>query len=102
MTSVTQPDPDGSGPPTSPVTSYSYDNMGRLLIVTNPLSDTTTYAYTADSQVASVTDGMGNVTSYAYDHDGRETSETDPDSRDGSGPLTSPVTTYGYDAASSN
>ena len=65
MTSKTDPDPDGEGSLSSPVTAYVYD---------------------ADSQVTGVTDPRGNTTNYAYDNDGRLSTVTQPDP-DGAGSL---------------
>ncbi|MEM7476402.1 MAG: Ig-like domain-containing protein [Planctomycetota bacterium] len=46
LSSITQPDPDGTGPSKAPVTSFAYDaDSHRLTGRTNALSDTTTYAY---------------------------------------------------------
>jgi hypothetical protein len=38
---VTLPDPDGPGPLAAPVYSYTYDLVGNLLSVTDPLNNTT-------------------------------------------------------------
>ena len=43
VTSVTQPDPDGAGPLTSPVTTLAYDTLGRLVTLTHPDSSTQTF-----------------------------------------------------------
>ena len=48
-TSVTTPDPDGTGPLSAAVTSFAYDSYGRLTTLTNPDSTTRTFGYnTAD------------------------------------------------------
>ena len=78
LTSATQPDPDGAGPLSAPVTTFAYDNLGRQTSVTDPL---------------------GNVTNVEYDSRSRMTKRTDADP-DGAGPLTAPVTTWSYDGAS--
>ncbi len=126
-TSMTQPDPDGAGPLTAPVTSYTYDTSGNLLTETDPLGNVTTYAYdsldrvtsetgadpdgagpltaaqttytynTAD-QLLTVTDPLSRVTTYEYDTLGRRTKVIQPDP-DGVGSLTAPQTSYTYDAA---
>ena len=128
LTSVTQPDPDGTGGPlaapvtyyeydavgnltkvTEPsgaVTEYEYDNLDRLVKITAPdpdgvgslTSPVTEYEYDAASQLLSVTDPLGRVTSYDYDGLGRQTKVTLPDP-DGAGSLASPVISYTYDAA---
>ena len=122
-TSMTQPDPDGGGPLSAPVTYYEYDAAGRLTEETDPLGRTTEYTYddlgrvtrmskpdhdgdqqrtntdytyTDTGQVYTVTDPLGRVTTYGYDALDRRTSTTQPDP-DGEGPLASPVTEYAYD-----
>ena len=75
---VTQPDPDGTGSQTAPVTNYTYDANGNRVTETNPL---------------------GKVTTWTFDKLNRMTQITEPDP-DGSGSLTSPITTYVYDAGS--
>ena len=73
---MTQADPDGSGPQTSPATTYVYD---------------------AASQLASTTDPLGRVTTNEYDNLGRLTKTTEPDP-DGSGPAIAAWTVFTYDA----
>jgi YD repeat-containing protein len=58
------------------VTENTYDAVGNLLTVTDPLDNVTTFAYDALYRLTTLT-------------------EADPD---GGGSLTSPVTTYAYDA----
>jgi RHS repeat-associated protein len=123
VTSITQPDPDGGGPLSAPVTTYEYDarglmtketdplnrdtqytynDLGRLTQVSKPDHDNngqrtnTSYAYTATGQLYTTTDPLGRVTTNAYNTLDRLTSVTQPDP-DGGGPLTSPVTQYAYD-----
>ncbi|MFT3920972.1 MAG: RHS repeat protein [Myxococcales bacterium] len=45
LLTVTQPDPDGSGSLTRPVTTYTYDKAGNLLTTTDPLGRVTTRVY---------------------------------------------------------
>lgn len=129
LTSVTLPDPDGTGGPlAAPVTSYEhdavgnvtkvtepggaytqykFDNLNRLIQVTAPdpdgegplTSPITTYVYDVASQLTSVTDPLGRVTTYGHDNLGRQTSITLPDPDGPTNPLTSPVISYTYDAA---
>ena len=92
-------------------TTYAYDAEDRLQSVsvydvsqtsgsiTSGNTETTSELFDADGNVVQVTDPMSNVTSYSFDGLNRLTSQTAPDP-DGAGPLTSPVTIYGYDAAS--
>ena len=55
LISVTQPDPDGGGPLASPVTEYEYDAVGNLLTVIDPLNNETTFAYDALRRLTTVT-----------------------------------------------
>lgn len=71
----TLPDPDGSGPLTSPVWQWTHDADGNKLTQIDP---------------------MERGTSWTWGKLDRMTQETLPDP-DGSGPLTSPVITIGYD-----
>jgi len=59
LTSVT--DPNGN------VTTYLYDDFGRMLRQVSPVSGTTTYTYDAAGNVTSSTDANGATTSRAYD-----------------------------------
>ncbi|MEM6471894.1 MAG: RHS repeat-associated core domain-containing protein [Planctomycetota bacterium] len=125
--SMTLPDPDGSGPLTSPVYSYTYgdgqltratdptghsidyeyDDAGRLERSTQFVFDSSTggfgflihlQTYDEAGNVTAQVDGLGNATNFAYDELGQLTSQTLPDP-DGSGSLTSPLVSYTYDAA---
>lgn len=65
MTTLTEPDPDGVGPLTSPVTTYTYDVVtGMLVAVLNPENEYTTYTYRADRTLASVTFADGTTEAY--------------------------------------
>jgi RHS repeat-associated protein len=75
LTTLTQADPDGAGPASSPVWQFAYDAGGNRTSMTDPL---------------------GNVTEYVYDERGRLTSVIQPDP-DGAGPLTAPETEYDFD-----
>jgi RHS repeat-associated protein len=59
LVSVTQPDPDGAGPQSAPVSSYTYDATTGLL--------------------ATTTDPRGGFTTIAYDHAGLVSQVTQPD-----------------------
>ncbi|MHB8974460.1 MAG: RHS repeat-associated core domain-containing protein [Pirellulaceae bacterium] len=76
ITSVTAPDPDGTGPLTAPVTSYGYDFFQRLISVSQPGGGALNYTYDAAGNLLSLTDPLGNDTTYAYDGLGRLTIET--------------------------
>jgi RHS repeat-associated protein len=52
-------------------TTYSYDNDGRLLSVTDPLGHTTSYSYDGAGNQTSVTDAGGNRTITTYDPNNR-------------------------------
>ena len=39
--SVTRPDPDGAGPKAAPVTRFTYDAVGNLASVEDPLTNVT-------------------------------------------------------------
>ena len=66
----TKADPDGGGPQTAPVTSFTYDAAGNL---------------------TQMTDARGNVTTNVYDAVGHLVQSTGPDP-DGTGPQAAPVT----------
>ena len=111
LTSVTQPDPDGAGSLTSPVTSYGYDYTGRQITITDPQSGVTHYAYDGNGNLTSIQDPGGNTTTYTLDHLGRVITETNANSAsrsftwDAIGELTSKtdrnsrVTNYTWDHA---
>lgn len=123
-TKVIEPDPDGTGPATSPTTFIGYNLRGDQTSITDPLSRVTSYvfdneqrivgrtdpdpdgtgplgapitiwAFNANDWLTSVTDPVGATTSILYDALGRTVTQTDPDP-DVAGPLTSPVTQYAY------
>jgi RHS repeat-associated protein len=91
---------------TSPVTTYTYDETGQVLQVTDPCgnpngtcsdmsgtSHTTTYSFadnyssgtppgTTNTYLAKITDALGHSSSFAYGYsDGQLTSSTDPNSK---------------------
>ncbi len=76
-TSVTTPDPDGTGPLAAAVTSFAYDSYGRLTTRTNPDSTTRTFTYNTADQRTSETDELSHTTSFGYDTLNRLTSQTD-------------------------
>ena len=56
LTSITQPDPDGAGALTSPVTDFSYDATSHLLTtLTNPLDDDTDFTYGSHNRLTTIT-----------------------------------------------
>ena len=58
-------------------TTYTYDDMGRVLTVSNPLDETTTYTYDEFGRLASAETPLGNLTTYGYDDLGQLTSVTE-------------------------
>lgn len=72
---LSESDPSPDGIVAGPITRFSYDAFGDLLLIR---------------------DAQGNVTSFLYDGVHRKIQETDPDP-DGVGPLPAPVTLFGYD-----
>jgi YD repeat-containing protein len=117
VTILEEPDPDGAGPQSAPVTRYSYDSGGNPRTLTDPLGRVTTYDYDAldrrtvttdplgrrttatydqAGNLRTVTDPNNNTTTYAYDERNRLKTITGPDP-DGAGAATSPITTYTYD-----
>ena len=75
-TSITPPDPDGSGSLTSPVTSLAYDSYGRLVTLTNPDASTQTFTYNTANQILTSVDELGKTITNVYDSLGRQTSIT--------------------------
>jgi len=92
----TDPDPDGAGSLAAPVTTNSYNSSG-LSKVTDPLGHEANYSRDGRGRILSVTDGLSNVTSYEYDYYNNITKQTEPDP-DGAGPLLRPYSMYSYDS----
>jgi RHS repeat-associated protein len=69
-------------------TSYIYDSVNHLQVVTDRLNHSTTQRFTAAGQLASVQDANGGVTSYGYDEQGNKIAETN---------ALNQSTTYAYD-----
>jgi YD repeat-containing protein len=62
-------------------TQLTYDSIGRLTTVTDPVSRHLYFAYPSDTSllVSAITSDVGVSTSYSYDSDGRLTTATEPD-----------------------
>ena len=75
---ITEPDPDGAGPLTSPITNFSYDNRGNLLTTTDSRGNITTNSYDPMDRLATTDDSFGQTTTFAYDEAGNLASVTDP------------------------
>jgi YD repeat-containing protein len=90
LTKKSDPDPDGSGPLTRPITQYTYDSVDRLLTKKDPLNGTTTYSYDKASNLTSLKDPVNNTTNFAYDGHNRLVLDTNSLSKS---------KTYTYDVA---
>nr|WP_145088883.1 RHS repeat-associated core domain-containing protein [Anatilimnocola aggregata] len=124
LVEVQQPDPDAGGPLARPTLGYVYNTLGQLVTEIDPLGRETSYHYDSLGRVTQVdrpdhdgdtnlttsyttyddrglptvvTDPLGRVTGYEYDELGRLVLITMPDP-DGGGILTSPETSFSYDA----
>ena len=115
---ITEADPDGAGPLSSPITRFGYNSTGDLLRLLNtdltPLSYTynslhrpltttdevgrvTTMTYDAYGNMLTRTDNAGNTWTYTYTSRGLVDLETSPDP-DGAGSLAAYVTDNNYDS----
>ena len=63
--------PDGSS------ITYTYDDLHRMVSMTDGRGITTTYAYDG-ANLTTYVDGEGNTWSFSYDSMNRMTSKTDP------------------------
>ena len=86
VTKITQPDPDDTGPLSAPETTFVYNAQGLLDKITDQISRDTTFDYDSTGRRTKVTDDSGNETVYAYDKMNNVTSVTEPDP-DGAGSL---------------
>ena len=75
------------------VTTFSYDNNGRLIAVVDPLSHSTLKAYDALDRLIRVTDSSNGMTQYAYDALNQVTGIVDPRNL---------LTSYGLNALGEN
>ncbi len=80
-TSETDPDPDGTGGLSAPVTTYTYDADGNMLTLTDPTLNVTTWTYDRQNRVTSETNQTGHADSDVYDANGNLIQETDRDGR---------------------
>lgn len=96
---ITDPDPDGPGPLTSPVAYLAYDALGRTIAERDPRTGViggssnsafTRYAYDKRHRVTSVVASLGSLTAFMYDAAGQLDMLVDAEGR---------TTDYDYDAA---
>jgi RHS repeat-associated protein len=78
LTKIIEPDPDGAGPLSSPVTQFTYDLAGNNLTVTDANQRVTRLVYDALDRVRTYADPGNNTTTYTYDAAGNLTRLTDP------------------------
>jgi RHS repeat-associated protein len=76
LLTVISPAPNGQTSPSA--TQFSYNSLGELTQILDPLNHATTIAYYPTGLIQSITDAQNHVTSYAYDSRGNRTSVIDP------------------------
>jgi len=59
-------------------TFYEYDDLYRLVAVTDPARNKTRYVYDTRDNLISLTDANGNITYFEYDRNNRLAKETRP------------------------
>jgi RHS repeat-associated protein len=64
--------------PLSNSSRYTYDDASRRIETKSPVGNVTSTTYTPGGRRASLTDGEGNTTSWTYDLNGRVATETSP------------------------
>ncbi len=77
LSTITAADPDGSGPLTSPVTTYTYDFAGNQVLVVDPLLRPTQYHYDSRNRLFETINPDGGHLRQGYDFDNHRTSSTD-------------------------
>jgi RHS repeat-associated protein len=92
---------DNATDPNGNVTSYDYDDLGRLTSITvargTPDEASRQFEYDAAGNVTAAIDESGTRTEFEYDAANRLLQITEPDP-DGTGSKASPVTNFTYDA----
>jgi RHS repeat-associated protein len=73
----TAPDPDGSGPLSSPVTNYGYDKNGNQVWMLDPLGRKTEYRYDSRNRLFETVNPDGTVEKMRYDADNNPTANVD-------------------------
>ncbi|GIF97014.1 LamG-like jellyroll fold domain-containing protein [Catellatospora citrea] len=71
--------PPGSSTPITPETTSTYDDLGQLKTVTDPLGKVTSYDYDQLGRVWRMTAPDGGVTKYTYNNVGAVLTVTDPE-----------------------
>ncbi|GAA1380935.1 LamG-like jellyroll fold domain-containing protein [Catellatospora chokoriensis] len=71
--------PPGSSTPITPETTSTYDDLGQLKTVTDPLGKVTSYDYDQLGRVWRMTAPDGGVTKYTYNNVGAVLAVTDPE-----------------------
>jgi len=67
LTTITEPDPDGEGALTAPVTTYTYDgDSSRILTVTDPAGNVTAYTYSNGQVLSKTVNGIVESTQNPY------------------------------------
>ena len=92
LLTVISPAPNSQTPPS--VAQFTYNTLGELTQILDPLNHPTAIAYYPTGLIQSITDAQNHTTSYAYDSRGNRTSVIDP--INGS----AHPTTFTYDAMS--
>ena len=70
----TDPDPDGAGPQSAPVTRFDYDAAGNQIEIEHPDGSTEEWTYDLDLNLPlTYTDPLGNLTVFEYDTAGNLT-----------------------------
>ncbi|MEG4465002.1 FG-GAP-like repeat-containing protein [Microcoleus sp. D3_18cC1] len=77
LVKVKAPDPDGSGPLTSPVTSYEYDKNGNQVLMLDPLGRRTEYRYDSRNRLVETVNPDGSKEKMRYDSDNNQTASFD-------------------------
>ncbi|MEG4304147.1 RHS repeat-associated core domain-containing protein [Microcoleus sp. D3_18a_C4] len=77
LVKVKAPDPDGSGPLSSPVTSYEYDKNGNQVLMVDPLGRKTEYRYDSRNRLVETVNPDGTAEKMRYDSDNNQTASFD-------------------------
>ncbi|MFN5297236.1 MAG: Ig-like domain-containing protein, partial [Planctomycetaceae bacterium] len=78
LITLTQPDPDTTGPLVAPVTRWSYDAAGQMVSRVNPLGHVATWQYDPLGRTTAQTDEVGRTMAWEYDVASQLVRQTDP------------------------